>query len=98
MKQTFISFRVVITFCALLLLAQACRRDDPYHPSKPRCMIETHLVQKDNEQSGANLPWEVVVMQLLGHLNTTQPHHIVILKFPQPGSIRGRKVVPPSGP
>lgn len=57
MKQTFISFRVVIPFCALLLLAQACRRDDPYHPSKPRCMIETHLVQKDNEQSPLNPPY-----------------------------------------
>lgn len=26
---------------------------------------------------GATIPWEVVVMQLLGHLNTRSPHHLV---------------------
>jgi hypothetical protein len=51
MKQRF------IIFCTLMLLTQACKRDDHWPDPKRHCQIETHLVQKEDPTSPSNPPY-----------------------------------------
>lgn len=49
--------RNLIIFSALLLLAQACKRDDQWPCPQGSCQIETHIVQLENPTPISNPPY-----------------------------------------